>query len=423
MTKLSVALTLSFSLSALTAAVASPVYKLTDDDMDIISKSQVLLRGDPETGVAPAFDIDLSEFMNKQNMESAQHEAKALADQVMEQRLEMPMLDTNMQPLEGGQGAPVPQPYADHSTLIFASLSLGKAGLKDLLSFASSFEDAVVVFRGIPRDESMTVALTRLQQLAAEHDPMPTLIINPDLFRSYGVTAVPTIVSVDKGNLPIGGDPAPAIAKVAGISDPDWLRTAIQDGDSGDLGTKGPTVAISEIDLIELAKERVLQIDWEEKQKAAVANYWNNQSFTRLPRAPKFRIRQFDPSIQITQDIQAPDGTYIAREGDVINPLAIRAFTQAVVVFDATDKQQVEMVLDAVPALKANPNIGFISYIATQIDPLRGWDAFQEITDTLDSHVTFLTPDVASRFELEFVPSVITSGGDVFNITELALTE
>lgn len=423
MNKLSAALTLCFSLAAHGAAMADNTYKLSDEDMEIIKKSQALIKGETEPSEVLGFDINLSDFADKQKIQAEQKDVRNLVDQVMAKHSEMPVLGAGMQPLQGDQEAPAPKPYADHSTLIFASLSLGDAGLKDLLSFASGIEEAVVVFRGIPRDESMTVALTRLQQLASEHDPMPALIINPDLFRSYGVTAVPTIVNVDQNELPIGGDVAQPIAKVQGISDPQWLNKAVEEGNLGDLGVKGPTVAPSEVDLIELAKERVAQIDWEEKQKAAVKNYWNNQNFLRLPRAPKTQVRSFDPSIQITQDIQAPDGTYIARQGDIINPLKIRAFTQALIVFDATDKKQVEKVLEVVPELEADPNIRFISYIATEVDPIRGWDAFEEITDTLDAHVTFLTPDVASRFELAHVPSVITSGGDVFHITELSVND
>lgn len=420
MNRLLVALTLCFS----GVCLASPqVYKLTDEDMAVINKSQEILRGDAaEEGLdIPRFDIKLSDFTNKDHMRQAQSEAKQVAEQVLEKHSATPMLNADLDfDFEPDGQTPKPKPYTDHSTLVFASLSLGEQGLKELLSYASKTEGSVVVFRGIPRDESMTVALTRLQKLAAQHKPMPTLIIDPDLFRSYSVDVVPTIVSVDANNLPIAGDPAQAAAKVAGISDPFWLEKAIERGEAGDLGIKGPVEAISEVDLIELAKERVVQIDWEEKKKAALANFWHKQKFLDLPRATKQRTRIFDPSIQITQDIQAPDGTYIARLGDIINPLDIRAFTQAVIIYDPTDKQQVELVLEAVPALKENPSIGFISYIATRIDPIEGWKSYEKITDTVDEHVSLLTPDVVQRFGLEYVPSIITSGGKVFHITELA---
>lgn len=429
MTKSLAALALCFSAlyaaDALSGSDGAAVYKLTDEDMQIVSRSQDFIRGEAEQGDEPLpfkFDINLADFTNAEQFQKAQQEAKELAEQITEQRNKTPMLNADME-FEQNEQTPTPQPYKEHSTLVFASLSLGEQGLHDLLSMVSGMDEAVVVFRGIPRGESMTVALTRLQRIASQHDPMPALIINPDLFRSYNVTAVPTIVSVDAHDLPVGGDTATPVAKVAGISDPSWLNRAIERGETGDLGIKGPVLNISEVDLIELAKERVAEINWEEKQKAAIANFWHNQKFTTLERAPRQRMKIFDPSVQITQDIQAPDGTYIARKGDIINPLKIRAFTQAVIVFDPTDKEQIELVLEAVPALKENPNIGFISYIATQIDPIEGWKSYEKITDIVDEHVTLLTPDVAQRFELEYVPSVITSGGDVFHITELARTE
>ena len=428
MNRLLVVLTLCFSAAA-TVAVAQQTgqpHKLTEQDKEFINKATAAAGGRPGDPLEfPQFDIDVSDFAPPEQLDQAQREAQALADQIMSEREGKMMLDKDFQYLPqdgepGANAAPTPKPYTEHTTLVFASLGLGEQGLNDVLAMASGMDDVAVVFRGIPEGESMSVAMTRLQQLAAQHDPMPSVIIDPSLFLSYKVTAVPTIVVVDKGDLPLAGDPATPIAKVAGISDPDWLHKAIARGESGDLGNKGPVEEISEVDLLEAAKARVAQIDWEEKQKKALTNFWYNQKFIDLPRAPKQRTRIFDPSIVIMQDIKAPDGTYIARQGDIINPLEIRDFTQAVIVFDPTDQQQVELVIKKAAKLESHPAIGFVSYIATKIDRIEGWKSYEKITDQLDAHVTLLTPDVAQRFELEYVPSVITSGGKVFHITELA---
>lgn len=425
MNKLSVALTLCFSLSAVAAAIATPgggapVYKLTDDDMAIIHQSNSIIEGLPgdRLGLDEALNkIDLSDFVDQGKYQDAVAEARALGQQIQQARQEAPLIDAiSMEEVAG----PVPKPYVDHTTLVFASLSLGEQGLKEVLASASGREDTVVVFRGIPEGETLAVAVTRLQKLAAQHDPAPNIIINPDLFRSYKVNVVPTIIAINEADTPVAGEPAEPKARVLGLSDPDWLDKAVARGENGDQGVKGPVEPILEQDMIEMAKERAARIDWEQQKENAIANYWRNQNFTKLDRAPKKRLRIFDPSVQITQDIQTPDGTYIARKGDIINPLDIRAFTQAVVVFDPTDKQQIELVLAALPGLKARPEIGFISFIVTQLDKGDGWESYTQITDLLDEPVTLLTPDVAGRFELEYVPSVITSGGKVFHITELA---
>lgn len=427
MNRLSVALTLCFSLGALGAAVATPaggapVYQLTDEDMDIIkqSKSIVERTTSDEHGIDEALlSIDLDDFVNKDKYRAAAAEARELGQQIRQARQDAPMTDAATM----DEAGPVPNPYTEHTMLVFASLSLGEQGLSGLLASAAGREDTVVVFRGIPEGENLTQAVSRLQQLAAKHNPMPNIIINPDLFRSYKVDVVPMLISISPDDIPLAGELAQPNVQVAGLSDPGWLDRAIERGEKGDLGFKGPVETILEVDMIEMAKERAAQIDWEQQKENAIANYWHNQNFTKLPRAPKKRMRIFDPSVQITQDIQAPDGTYIARQGDIINPLDIRAFTQAVVIFDPTDKVQVQLVKETLPELKNRPEIGFISFIVTQLDKGDGWESYEQITDLLDEHVTLLTPDVAGRFELEYVPSVITSGGKVFHITELAYKE
>lgn len=424
MNKLSAALTLCFSLGVMGAAIAAPAggtpaYKLTDEDLAVIQQSKSIAEGaaNRNNGLNDVLlNIDLSDFIDQKKYAEAASEARELGLEIQAARQNAPMIDASTMDETG----PTPKPYADHTTLVFASLSLGEQGLNEVLASASGREDTVVVFRGIPYGENFASTITRLQQMAAQHDPMPNIIINPDLFRSYKIDVVPTIVAINDEDLPLAGELAEAKAKVFGLSDADWLDKALARGEIGNLGVKGPIEPILEEDMIEMAKERAAQIDWEQKKENAIANYWHKQNFTKLDRAPKQRLRIFDPSIQVTQDIQAPDGTYIARQGDIINPLDIRAFTQAVVIFDPTDKQQIELVQEALPSLKARPEIGFISYIVTQLDTTDGWESYSQITDLLDEPVTLLTPDVAGRFGIEYVPSVITSGGNVFHITELA---
>nr|MBG9386379.1 conjugal transfer protein TraW [Klebsiella pneumoniae] len=117
-----------------------------------------------------------------------------------------------------------------------------------------------------------------------------------------------------------------------------WLAREVDNGEKGDLGVKGPVEKISEPDLIDVAKKRLANIDWEEKKKQAIERFWTKQNFNELPRAPKSRTREIDPSVMITSDISTPDGTVFAHAGDVINPLCdpkevckpgTRPFTQA----------------------------------------------------------------------------------------------
>ena len=419
MNKLSVVLTLCFSGLGFVAETSfantkqSNTYSLTDVDMEIVRKSEAYMGLDLESNKHEKFEINLDEFINKNAYRAAQGEARQLVDQI-KQANPNPMLTADMQ-----ESKPEPKPYTDHSTLVFASLSLGEQGLNDLLAMSVGIDDAVVVFQGIPAGEGLTQAMGRLQKLAAQHSPPPNIIINPDLFRSYKVTSVPTVIITKETDMPIAGEVAEPKARVAGISDPNWLSKAVERGEVGDLGVRGPVEEISEVDFIELAQQRASQIDWEQKKENAQAGYWQNQSFNELPKAPRPRMRDFDPSVIITSDIKAQDGTIVSRKGDVINPLDIRDFTQAVIVFDPLDKKQLELVAQELPRIKKTPGVGYVTMIATRLDKEDGWKSYESVSDYFDEPIYLLTPDVMSRFELEYVPSVITSKGRLFQIEEL----
>ena len=229
--------------------------------------------------------------------------------------------------------------------------------------------------------------IMQVQNIAKQFSPIPNVIINPTLFQKHNVTTVPVIVALDAEQSALASMPTDKIdelARVSGLSDPHWIKREIQEGEKGDFGVKGPMVEILEPDMTEEAKRRVANIDWEEKKKQAQGRFWTKQTFNTLPRAPRERIRELDPSIYISEDITAPDGTVIAAKGDVINPLDIRPFTQAVVVYDPLDKKQVELVKAELPALLKQPGVNRITYIGTQFDKEDGWKSYKEVTDVFN---------------------------------------
>ncbi|WP_332460100.1 MULTISPECIES: TrbC family F-type conjugative pilus assembly protein [Aeromonas] len=316
--------------------------------------------------------------------------------------------------------------YTDHRMLVFASLSLGAQGLDDVLSAVSGQSDAVIVFRGIPEGMNLGQGVKAIQDLAAKKDPVPNIIINPQLFKSHNVTSVPTIIMLDGEQL-LGQQPN-VVAQVSGLADPSWLAREVKSGEMGDLGVRGPVEEISEPDLIDVAKARLAKIDWVEKKKKAIERFWLKQNFNELPKAIKARTREVDPSVVVTKDIAAADGSVFARAGEVINPLCdlrmecqpgTRPFTQAVVVFDPQDKKQMALLAKALPKIRQEPGVQRITFIATALDKDKGWDSYKSVSDQIDSPVYLLTPDLISRFELEHTPTVITAKNRMFIVREL----
>ena len=390
------------------AQVITPQNPLSEQDMQLIEETRAFAEKARSVELPDWLATDTAEFGR------AQQEAMDLVQQMQRPDLTVNPLMGRQESLEEAR-----ERYAKEPVLIFASRSLGRQGLEDLLVAASHNPDSVVVFRGIPEDANLGDAILGIQQFAAELDPIPNVVINPMLFTEYNVTSVPTIIirkqqSVMPGQLP------EELARVSGLVNPGWLQARAEAGEEGDLGVRGPIAEISEPDLIELMKERFARIDWENQKRSAAENFWHKQTFRTLPEAHEDRTRELDPSIYIAEDITGPNGEVIAQKGSVINPLDLSPFTQALVVFDPLDADQMERVQNALPEIMKTPGVHQITYIVTRLDQEDGWESYKEVTDALDAPVFLLTPDVQQRFELEYVPSIVTAKQDRFVIQELA---
>lgn len=378
---------------------------LTDEDMEIIRKSKDITESAQTVGVPDWLRTDNAKFS------AAHQEAKALVQQLQRS-------DPTMKRMNELARAKTRSP----KVVVFASRSLGSQGLKDVLDMASGNPDVLVAFRGIPEKANLGEAMLEIQQMAAERDPVPNIVINPDLFTEYNVTSVPTII-VRKEQSLLSGKLPEEVARVTGLSNPAWLLRRVYAGADGDFGVRGPVESISEPDLIEVMKKRFAKIDWEEQKRGAIKNFWNRQNFRELPEAVKDRVRELDPTVYISENITAPNGALIAKKGDLINPLNVAPFTQAVIVFDPLDDDQIERVKDALPRINKVPGVTRITYIVTRLDREKGWDSYTKTTDTFNAPVFLLTPDVAQRFDLEYVPSIITAQGKRFVVQELADTK
>ncbi|MCG7878827.1 MAG: TrbC family F-type conjugative pilus assembly protein [Candidatus Thiodiazotropha endolucinida] len=295
--------------------------------------------------------------------------------------------------------------------MFFVSHSLGKEGLDEVLYTASVTPDSMVVFRGLKDEKNFAKSVLEIQNHAAKQTPMANVVLDPTLFRDYAVSKVPTIVYLDEGK-------TNEVARVSGLSTPGWLLEKVKAGKSGDFGVRGPVEDILERDLIEVMQDKVAAIDWADKKEQAIKRFWEKQQFIELPRANKPRRRYLDPSILISDDIKDVDGKVLVARGTKINPLELKPFTQAVVVFDPLDAKQLALVDKQLPDLiKNHPRV---TLIVTRFDRAEGWESYKTITDHFDAPVYKLTQDIYSRFDLEYAPAVITAQQNHFVIDELA---
>jgi conjugal transfer pilus assembly protein TraW len=102
--------------------------------------------------------------------------------------------------------------------VIYASTSLGEAGLLDILEEAAGRNDVLVVFRGMKPNQKVQQFVREIHALVRRfgEDKQPHVIIDPNRFRHANVTVAPTLTLEENGQV---------LAEVQGIIGIQWLQS------------------------------------------------------------------------------------------------------------------------------------------------------------------------------------------------------
>lgn len=314
-------------------------------------------------------------------------------------------------------------------TYVFISFSLGEEELRELFARNAGKDDTALVLRGIPDGMTFGEGVKLIQGLAAQFDPMPNVVIDPTLFRDFRIKAVPTVIRVREKKSVVEvrkpgmkrTDTAELLGKATGLHSDVWIKSQLEAGRKGDFGQQGEVRGIAERDLIEVAKERVMKIDWEAKKERAAKRAWANLQYENLPTASKSVVRTIDPTILVEEDILDLNGNAIRRAGERVNPMDIRPLTLALIVFNPLVESELKVVEAELPRLKKeHPEVMLLA--TDMVKDETGWDAYVRLTDRLDSHVYLLTPEVRERFLLRATPSIVTGDNErkLFVVREIA---
>jgi conjugal transfer pilus assembly protein TraW len=298
---------------------------------------------------------------------------------------------------------PAEPPSVTYTVLV--SRSLGTEALRAIFRAASG-RDVRFLFRGVAPGERLMDMIKAIHALLDGIDPVPAVAIDPTVFREAGATVVPLLIA--RG-------PNGELARVTGLTAPAWLREQLQAGARGDLGVRGPAIAISEADLIEELQRRVAALDMDALREGAIKRFWQRATFDTLPVVTEPRERTIDPTITASADVLLPDGTKVIQAGASVNPLDHVPFTHRLIVFDASDPRQVETARRLGETDRPQRPL----YLATTFDRAQGWDGLRTVEDRLDEPVYLLTPDVRTRFALERVPALVEARGRVFVVHEV----
>ncbi|MEM8759036.1 MAG: TrbC family F-type conjugative pilus assembly protein [Pseudomonadota bacterium] len=276
--------------------------------------------------------------------------------------------------------------------VVFASRALGDVVLAGLTEKLADRDDTVIVLRGLAPGETIgDLARAWLESAGG----LPA-VIDPRPFRDHGVEAVPAVLDSWTGRL------------VHGTADPDYAATRA-DGDR-----VGPTVAILERDIAELAVARLASIDWQARAREAVARFWDRAPLQPMTPAREDRTRVLDTRIRLGRDFALPDGTVLARAGDVIDPMGVQPLTLTLIVFDARSETEIALV-ERELAYAARPVL-----MISDLDRDKGWAVLARLEQRFGRPVYLLTPELRHRFRLRHTVSVVTGRDGGVEVRELA---
>ncbi|MYM92709.1 TrbC family F-type conjugative pilus assembly protein [Duganella vulcania] len=297
-------------------------------------------------------------------------------------------------------GAPgVPE---DGRFTIFVSLSMPDDLLRDIVREASEHPaQAVVVFRGVEEGHSIDELITKM---AGFIDPKsadaPRIEIDPNQFKRLKVEVVPFVSYYRKGHEYLA----------RGVYGFDWMVRKADDGvePAQDFGRFGSVYPVKEPDLVSELKRRWALLDKENLKREMVNNFWIQKSHdiaSYLPDAVKTEVFEFDPTVTLTADIPNPNGGFLARAGDRINPAKVIPLRGRYIFFNGSKPAQVQLakVLGKQALASGHPPM----YMTSVIDPEKGWDDFHRIEDALDSPVNVLDRTLAERFKIERLPAML----------------
>jgi len=339
---------------------------------------------------------DSDAFTNPERLEAY----RAIAEEVTAQSAARVMEQfPDMKPAEGD------------TMLLFATVELpgGRGAFRQVLADLEPYKDSVkVLLRGLPLGERrIDGAAKALAALISNPSETPAVEIDPGRFKEFGIDAAPVLVYLRDGQ---------EIARASGTANVEWLQEQVRYGRRGNLGVVGDLVEIAEQDILEDIQQRLAQIDLNAKKREAMGRFWSKVQFVELPEAREAAAFELDPTIEVTEDILTPDGQVIAQRGDRVNPLAERAFTKRIIVFDAGSPKQTAYAKKLGAEARAQGKSPV--YMVTALAGEPSFEALGALEDAMADRVFLLTTQVVERFQLRAVPSTVEARKAHFLIQE-----
>lgn len=306
---------------------------------------------------------------------------------------------------------PALTPQEQSAPRVLISLGIPETNLKTILEAVADC-GCVAVFQGVPQGWSIPQMVKHVGRLV-DKNHVPTVTIDPNIFVDLRAAAVPVVA------LPAGNG---KYVTMRGLVNLDWMRHKAPHPEQiagVDLGSYGPTFAVTEPNLMDEMKRRILAVDWKTKRDGAVSRFWSKKDdWIDLPEAQESTTRYIDPTLVLGADIKNGDGQVLVRAGRSVNPLKYMPLTKRYIVFDGTKAWQVKAALQARDeARKAGRGA---QLVMSHFDTAANWEGYEHLADKFQQHVYILDPGVKNRFQLRALPSIVEADGLRLRVTEIA---
>jgi len=293
---------------------------------------------------------------------------------------------------------------------IFISKGIPEFELREIIRGASQ-KGLTLFIRGVEKGQNVNDAVKEWHELSKEllknAVSIPSIYIEPNLFKEFAITSVPSIVKVFNGK----------VSKASGTASTNYIDNLTDEQGFIDHGVQGTIYDISEMDFIDDLKQRAAEIDWKKKQKEAVQSYWKKQDFKDLPTAYNDNVFWSDLTVRAEKDIVASNGSVIAREGQLFNPLMNIRMSKRYLVINPLDDRQVEFATSLIEQKNDKP----ISIVITKVDKNSGWKNLGDLMKKFKQRVFLADEALVNRFGLKHVPSLVEQDGFYLKVNEFGM--
>jgi conjugal transfer pilus assembly protein TraW len=182
-----------------------------------------------------------------------------------------------------------------------------------------------------------------------------------------------------------------------------------------DFGVVGRTSEIKEIDAIEEIKGKLSDMEargeldeHNERMKKEVSDRIKSPKSLNLGRASEVREYEYDPSIEVKEDLKDARGIVFHRKGTKVNPLDVVSMPYELIFFDGEDEDQLKYVIKKYEESEIKPKL-----ILTGGSPVKLEEEYK-LDFYFDQRGVLI-----KQLGIKAVPAIVMQDGKVLKIREV----